>query len=469
MALPGAQALSLQKRDEPAVFSFPVQRRRDTNLGRLQERAATASSPLGIQNSEYPAFFCNISLGTPPQQVEAQLDTGSSYLFVIASNSSACTETSSDSEKCLTPGSFNISASSTYTATGSQINETYTTGTMLTGVLGTDTLTLGSATMNMELAVQYDLEAINILGLGYSSNNSSTSLPQALVKSGQINSAAYSLWADDPSGDSGTLLLGGVNSAKYTGELYTTSIPAAADGVHHLPMVLVSNVVVQSNSSTSAKSDISGLPAYMILDSNVFWTYLPDDVVENIYRDLNVSFSRNGQIGEITDCSVGYQNYNVTFSFSNFDINIPLSFFLTENDDGNSCAFTIVPSGDEAAILGANFLRSVYTVYDLPNNEISLAQRDFTKSSPDNILEINNSSTIAIPGAVSISVSVATTVTVPTAATIPSPITTFPPALSTEASRVTSTTAAKNAAPTLSSVANKLTAGLMGAFICFAL
>jgi hypothetical protein len=408
-------------------------------------------------------------LGTPPQQVEVQLDTGSSYLFVIASNSSACTETPSDSEHCLAPGSFNLSASSTYISTGSQINETYPTGKMLTGILGTDALTLGSATLDMDLAVQYGLEADNVLGLGYSLIDSYMSLPQTLVKSGQINSAAYSLWADDPTGDTGTLLFGGVNSAKYTGELYTMSIPAAADGIHHLPTVLVTNVVVQSKSSTSAKSNISGLPAYMILDSNVFWTYLPDSIVENIYQDLSVSFGRNSQIGEITDCSMGYQNYNITFTFSDFDINIPLDFFLTENDDGVSCAFTIVPSGDEMPILGANFLRSVYTVYDLSNNEISLAQRDFNNSSPDNILEIGNSSTTAIPGAVSVSMSVAATVTVPTVATIPPPIATFPPASSTVASSPTSTTAAKNAAPTLSSTTNNLASGLIGAWFWFAL
>jgi hypothetical protein len=49
MVLSGAQALSLQARDEPAVISFPIQRRRDTNLGRMQKRTATVSFPLEIQ------------------------------------------------------------------------------------------------------------------------------------------------------------------------------------------------------------------------------------------------------------------------------------------------------------------------------------------------------------------------------------------------------------------------------------
>lgn len=90
----------------------------------------------------------------------------------------------------------------------------------------------------MELAIDYG-GADSVLGLGYALDNSYTkSLPQALAESGQINHAAYSLWVDDSTEDSGTLLFGGVNTAKYTGELHTMPIPAF-NGQHYLPTVLV--------------------------------------------------------------------------------------------------------------------------------------------------------------------------------------------------------------------------------------
>lgn len=326
-------------------------------------------------------------------------------------------------------------------------------------------LTIGSTTLDTNFIVDYTAVADNILGLGHSFNESYTSLPQALVKSGQINSAAYSLWADDLR-DNGTVLFGGVNSAKYTGELHTMSIPSA-----DLPAVLVTDVYVQRNSSPSINTNTSGLPAYMILDSFAFFTYLPDAVVEQIYRDLNISFGLNG-VGEITDCSVKNQNSSIIFTFADFDINVPLRFFIYEDSD--SCEFTIVPSGGEAGFLGADFLRAVYTVFDLSNNEISLAQRNFNNSVADNILEIGNGSTAAaIPGAVSVS-AVSATIALPPTITEPPIIQTFifPPASSTsasEASSSTSTAAAKNAAPTFNSITNNLAAGLIGAGIWFAL
>ncbi|KAI7968340.1 hypothetical protein EIK77_010510 [Talaromyces pinophilus] len=292
-------------------------------------------------------------------------------------------------------------------------------------------LTIGSTTLDTNFIVDYNEIADNILGLGYSLNESYTSLPQALVKSGQINSAAYSLWADDLR-DNGTILFGGVNSAKYTGELHTMSIPSA-----DLPAVLVTDVYVQRNSSTPVNTNASGVPAYMILDSFAFFTYVPDAVVEQIYLDLNVTFGQN-------------------------------VFFIYE--DSGSCEFTIVPSGGEAGFLGADFLRAVYTVFDLSNNEISLAQRNFNNSVPDRILEIGNGSTAAaIPGAVSVS-AVTATIALPQTTTEPpmSQTLIFPPTSSIPASS-TSTAAEKNAAPALDSIRNNLAAGLIGASVWFAL
>lgn len=356
---------------------------------------------------------------------------------------------------------FDVSNSSTYTFTGSQVNTTIDeSGKLFPGILSTDMLTIGSTTLDTNFIADYNEIAYNILGLGYSLNESYTSLPQALVKSGQINSAAYSLWADDLR-DNGTLLFGGVNSAKYTGDLHGMSIPSA-----DLPAVLVTDVYVQRNSSTPVNTTTSGMPAYMILDSFAFFTYLPDAVVEQIYRDLNVTFGQNGvSVGEIADCSsVKNQNYSIIFTFADFDITVPLSFFIYEDSD--SCEFTIVPSGGEAGFLGADFLRAVYTVFDLSSNQIFLAQRNFNNSVPDNILEIVNGSTAAVSG----SAVTTTTIALPPTTTEPPMSQTFifPPTSSIPASS-TSTAAAKNAAPTINSITNNLAAGLIGAGVWFAL
>lgn len=71
---------------------------------------------------------------------------------------------------------------------------------------------------NMQLAVSYGVDYQNTLGLGYVVGEPSapyTNLPQGLVNNGRINSAAYSLWMDDPTGTAATLLLGGVDTAGF--------------------------------------------------------------------------------------------------------------------------------------------------------------------------------------------------------------------------------------------------------------
>ena len=50
-------------------------------------------------------------------------------------------------------------------------------------------------------------------------------------------------------------------------------------------------------------------------------------------------------------------------------------------------------------MLGDTFLRSAYVVYDIANNEISLAQTDFGSTRSDDVLEISGT----VPGATAVS------------------------------------------------------------------
>ena len=129
---------------------------------------------------------------------------------------------------------------------------------------------------------------------------------------------------DDPSWSSATLLFGGVNTAKYSGELHTMPIPSV-NGVYYLPSVLFTGIAVQGTSSASASSLISSdLPANMVLDWGMMYAYLPNSVVEGIYSDLGVTFDPETQIAFI-NCTIAQKNYNISFTFTDFDIVVPVS------------------------------------------------------------------------------------------------------------------------------------------------
>lgn len=173
----------------------------------------------------------------------------------------------------------------------------------------------GIAIPALELAVNYGPLPNNMLGLGYIQGKSSDAparILQALLDGGHIKSTAYSLWVDRSTntGTEGTILFGGVNTAKYTGDLHTMSLPAS-NGIHYLPVVLVIKVSLQNGTSNSHSS---GLPVYIALDCTISQTFLPNDIVEGLYQDLSVWWDGQFQVGRI-DCAMKEKDYNITFTF----------------------------------------------------------------------------------------------------------------------------------------------------------
>jgi len=70
---------------------------------------------------------------------------------------------------------------------------------------------------------------------------------------------------------------------------------------------------------------------------------------------------------------------------------------LTFSDGTAACLFGIAPAGSSTPVMGDTFIRSAYLVYDLANNEISIAQTNFNATST-NVVEIGTGST-AVPNA----------------------------------------------------------------------
>lgn len=80
-------ALTLEKKATPNVVSFPIQHR-VTPHGHHKRAPGALRVPL--LNERYYTHNVNLTLGTPPQQLMALLDTGSSGFMVYGSNSDKC-------------------------------------------------------------------------------------------------------------------------------------------------------------------------------------------------------------------------------------------------------------------------------------------------------------------------------------------------------------------------------------------
>lgn len=218
-----------------------------------------------------------------------------------------------------------------------------------------------------------------------------------MVKSGAINSAAYSLWLNKFDG-TGNLLFGGVNKARYQGELQTVPVLQLYGRYTSLAIALT-DISVKGEKGTTSYA--TGLPLAVSLDNGFPIISLPKELIDPIYKEVGGGYSSTDGFGYIP-CSMAKADYNVTFSFSGATITIPISELVLENyteadfAEGD-CMFGLGYSEAGVNVMGDPFLRGAYVVYDLVNNEISLANTDYD-GGDDDIHEIGTG-TAAVPDA----------------------------------------------------------------------
>jgi hypothetical protein len=255
-----------------------------------------------------------------------------------------------------------------------------------------------------------------VLGLGYVGNEATgqseqgnyPNLVQAMVDNGLINTNAYSLWLDDLDANIGSILFGGVDTEKYVGDLQTVPILQIL-GENPQFYINMSGLALSVNGSIETTYGHTSLPAPAVLDSGTSLTILPESIVASIFRDLNGTYDTQNP-GYIP-CSVMNEDICLNFTFSTASVSVRIKEMListqsgaTMADGSQGCALGIFPTSGHSMVLGDTFLRSVYVVYDLDTNEISLANTNFNANSSgkgDSVFEIGGT----IPNATSVGAS----------------------------------------------------------------
>ncbi|KAI9167401.1 putative aspartic-type endopeptidase [Paramyrothecium foliicola] len=415
--LSSANAISLHKRQDgpPRVLGLELQRNKIADpvahdRARLQRRNGVLD--VTIDNLD-TLYFLNASVGSPPQDVRLHLDTGSSDLWVNTPNSALC---AMKNNPCRAAGVYSANSSSTYQYLGSYFNISYIDGSGASGDYVTDTVRVAGAEIpDLQFGIGYvSTSAQGILGIGYTANEVQVSraglrpydnLPAKMTANGMITSNAYSLWLNNIAADTGSLLFGGVDRARYQGELVSVPVQKINDAYSEFFVTLtrlrLGSTVVQDDMALA-----------VLLDTGSTLTYLPDDIVETIYNMTNAVFEPQEGVAFVP-CALGEQTANMTFTFSEpASIAVPLNELvinlvdvtgrqLSFSNGVPACLFGIAPATNSASVLGDTFLRSAYVVYDLDNHEISMAQTVFNATTSD-IVEISKGEG-AVPAAVAVS------------------------------------------------------------------
>ncbi|KAF1809918.1 Asp-domain-containing protein [Eremomyces bilateralis CBS 781.70] len=345
-------------------------------------------------------YLANLTIGTPGQQIQLHIDTGSSDLWVNAVPSEFC----ESNGRCRT-GAYDANASSTYHYVNSQFDISYQDGTGASGDYVKDNVDIGGAILDgQQFGVGYESSNGNgVLGIGYPINEVAVgraglkpypNVPQKLQEQGLVQSNAYSLWLNDMDANTGSILFGGVDTEKYEGELYT------------LPILSQSGVYVEfaiglTEMASGGKTIFKDEVVPVLLDSGSSLIYLPNKIVDEIYDRYSVTYDTQEGYGFV-ECDLANSDDTIDFTFTKPTISVPMNelIFSSSSDPGsNDCVFGIAPSeGSSSVVLGDTFLRSAYVVYDLTNNEISIAATNFN-STESKIQAITNDSD-GVPNAV---------------------------------------------------------------------
>ncbi|KAF2471309.1 candidapepsin-4 precursor [Lindgomyces ingoldianus] len=395
--LSSVAAFNLVQRENPRVLNLDIQRRHVINpvaRDRLRRRQKTVQETLDNLETLY---FANASLGTPEQKLRLHIDTGSSDLWANAASSQLC---SSRGSQCADSGTYDANSSSTYEFVNSAFNISYVDGSGAAGDYAKDTLHFGGQEIKgMQFGIGYvSSSPEGILGIGYTINEVQVNraglkaypnLPQLLADNGNINTNAYSLWLNDLDASTGSILFGGVDTEKYTGQL--SKLPIIREqGVYAEFIIALTSMGMNGKAGSLFNNDT--VP--VLLDSGSSLMYLPDNLVRSLYSQFSAQYDST-QGAAFVDCGLADQNGSLDFSFSGVTISVPMNelVIVAGYQRGKPvCILGIGPAGDSTCVLGDTFLRSAYVVYDLENNQIALAQTNFnaTKTSIQEIQSGSN-------------------------------------------------------------------------------
>ncbi|GMM38490.1 hypothetical protein DASC09_058290 [Saccharomycopsis crataegensis] len=374
LATLSSSALAAPTKQVPLKIDFSVERSSKAPKSGILARVAASGVALELEN-QYSMYIAEIELGTPVQKVRVDVDTGSSDLWVPGAGTSS------------SYGTYDNSKSSTYSKVKDGFSISYGDGSNAKGNWANETMTLGGVTVTDFMFGDATTQTAGegVFGIGMIGNEASAwgssgftydNFPVQLKNQGFINNIGYSLYLNSLSADSGSVLFGAIDKAKYSGDLKTLKLVSIDDSGSKVDSPVA--FFVELDSITAGGKPLASKSYPALLDSGTTLIYAPSAIAEAIgskYGEYSQSYG-----GYATSCSTKGDDFS--FTFEDKTITVPWEDLLFKVDDsGKECLVGVLSSGSEYYILGDGFLRSSYIYYDLENNEVQIGQAKYTEDS----------------------------------------------------------------------------------------
>ncbi|KAK4153518.1 putative aspartic-type endopeptidase [Chaetomidium leptoderma] len=364
---------------------------------------------LQLANRSDVAYYAQLSIGTPPQPVFVQLDTGSFELWV---NPDCTTVSGPDAVFCERIGQYDATKSSTATSLGTTRTLRYGIGSANISYV-TDTISLAGSTTALQ-GVQFGVATASedafsgILGIGYGKGIATKYLNfiDQLRAQNATRVKAYTLALGSKDAQEGVIVFGGVDTSKFAGKLVKLPILPAEVSPDRVPRFWVDMQSLSITPPNGANRVYEGSNAPVFLDSGSTMTLLPRNLTMAIANDFGAEAPDANGFFRI-DCALTKLNGTLDFAFNGVTVKVPYKELTREvPTDPPACFLGIMPS-EKFTLLGDTFLRSAYTVFDLETDSIWMAQASNCGSSPAALNNIQDLS--AVTGACGLTESIDST------------------------------------------------------------
>ncbi|KAL7325530.1 hypothetical protein PS15p_207993 [Mucor circinelloides] len=367
-------------------------------------------------------YMVNVAIGTPPQNFELVLDTGSADLWVPAAS---CPSTMCPFNK------FNESQSSTFKDLNQVFNITYGIGSA-SGGFGMDTVNIAGVIIEQQqfgltnntqniltnmrtlsgesytptissadnvTSYSTDRRMDGIFGLGYPFITSPSTRYNPfffnLKAQNKIDQNIFSVFLNksESTDTVGEIIFGGIDKTKYHGPLTylplakTTRISTGGRSDYGFWQVFGQGVGATVNGKTTFGANFKQ-NAQLVFDTGTTLSYLPMNVIEPLFAaaigNTNLAYDSANNYFQIR-CSMAQQNITLQFMMSPSAnvtdtpvvLNVAIADVIYPMDTdtmstASVCMIGIVPNGGQI-FFGESILKSLYQVYDVDQNRIGIA------------------------------------------------------------------------------------------------
>lgn len=343
------------------------------NVSQTGRNSTKGAFELGLIH-ESMLYNVKVWVGSEKDLVNVLLDGKQSYIQVSSLNitdsgvRNSCSHCTTEEQDV-----FDETKSSTFHTFANDSKRSVPEGSL--GFWGHDSIEVHGLTMNeFPFLVTKSVSVTNdrVLGIGHPAKGEleDESFVFQLKNHGIIKKAAYSLFLNSSESSSGSVLLGGVDHAKYKGPLVT--FPNLSDD---FPSVLVQDLYTTDGGGR--KTNFTNGNTYpAMIDVGLYMTLFPADVLDNICAELDCNYHTDLHVLQVP-CT----NLEISFNFNigGVIINVPYNEFVWGSDDQCYISNGIWQNSEmKEFVLGQDFLRRVYAVIDLEDNTVSLAPIRYT-------------------------------------------------------------------------------------------